>query len=144
MFKWQLYQNWTAVYIVNNVEEINQNELSQRTKLMNNTGNKGLNIEQALTKHCPHKSFAVLLNANQRFKSSGDLSQVANNVKPRGVLGSLVSLDFKGEVRVPHNANRTFYRKDQGIVNPDLPRMKDMLNHLRVFSVEVYKFLPQF
>ena len=78
---------------------------------MNNTGNKGLNIEQALTQHCPHKSFAVLLNKNEKFNSPEDLAQLAFNVRPRSVLGSLVTLEVKGEKTVPHNAERTFYRK---------------------------------
>jgi len=144
MLSVQSYQRWTAVYLVKDEASINRGQLSYRSKIMSNTGNKGLNIEQALTKHCSHKSYAVLLNKYERFEHPGVLAQLALDMKPRGVLGAVVTLKVDGEERIPHNARRNFYRKHEGILNPDLPRMKEMLNHLRVFSVEAYKFLPQF
>ena len=45
---------------------------------------------------------------------------------------------------MPVLANARFDRKSDGIVNPKLDMMENMTNHLRIFSVEVYKFLPQF
>ena len=97
MISSQSYQNWTVVYLVKDTTKFDQEELSYRVKLMNSTGNKGLNIEQALTKHCPHKSHALLLNKYERFDNPGTLMQLALDLRPRGVLGSLVTLKVNGE-----------------------------------------------
>lgn len=47
------------------------------------TGNKGHNIEQAITKHCPHRGFAILLNKGERFNSSDAFEEFSSLLVPR-------------------------------------------------------------
>lgn len=65
-------------------------------------------------------------------------------MSPREVLGAFLPLEVDGEVLNPKAALGRFYRKEDGILNPKLNLLKNITNHLRLFSVEVYKFLPQF
>jgi hypothetical protein len=137
----QSYRNWSLVCPVRNLSAY---ESDARVSLLPSTGNKGHNIEQAVTRLCSHSDHALLLNRGERLGSKDALRELSECVRPREVLGCLLALEVEGVKLVPERANRRFHRKHDGIVNPDLEMMKNMSNHLRVFSVEVYKFLPQF
>ena len=65
-------------------------------------------------------------------------------MEPRHVLGAMIPLRIDGELHVPYLSMGQFYRKNDGIVNPKIPLLTNISNHLRLFSVECYKFLPQF
>jgi len=37
-----------------------------------------------------------------------------------------------------------FKRVNEGIVNPNITKMEIILNHFRVFSIEAFRYMPQF
>lgn len=60
---------------------------------MESMNNKGHNIEQAITKHCPHTAHVVLLNKGEKFTSENALLDISERLRPRDVLGCLVNLE---------------------------------------------------
>ena len=46
----QSYDNWTVVYPMKDIGSVNREKISEKIRLLQSTGNKGHNIEQAVTK----------------------------------------------------------------------------------------------
>ena len=66
---------------------------------------------------------------------------LADELKPRGVMGAFLPLVIDGHKLIPWAGK--FYRKRDAIVNPNYFLLKNISNHLRIFSVQSYKLLPQ-
>lgn len=50
------------------------------------------NIEKALTNHCPHRGFAVILNYGETFKNRSALYEIARAARDRQVVGVYIPL----------------------------------------------------
>jgi hypothetical protein len=135
MLRKQGYEDWKAVYFVKGDEDAAKGHSDAKAVLVKDRGNKGHNIEQALTKHCPHRGFALLLNKGEIFNSSTALAELASLVRPRDVLGAFLPLTVKNTTLVPPSSVGHFYRKQDGIVNPKLSQLKNISNHMRLFSI---------
>lgn len=65
--KQQTFRKWTAIYFVNKLVKENiryaedQQNMGYNIKLVNHTGSVGRNYEVGIIKHCPQKSFIVVL-----------------------------------------------------------------------------------
>jgi len=72
-----------------------------KIRLLKSTGSTGHNIEQAITRMCPHRAHVLLLNKGERLASQHGLQQLSECLRPREVLGCLVSLEVGGVKLVP-------------------------------------------
>jgi hypothetical protein len=72
------------------------------------------------------------------------LGTIAETVKPREVVGALIGLELQGKVQMPGEDHLRFHRGREGIVNPDIAKMEAILNHMRVFAIESFRYIPQF
>ena len=93
--------------------------------------NKVHNMERAVTRHCPHRGYAILLNKGENFNSLEALKIIENSVKPYYTAGLLISLSKNRVVTAPKDC-----RKFNRLKNfDDMVGRKTILNHFRVFSV---------
>ena len=103
--------------------------------VIQNGTNKVHNIERAVARHCPHKGYAVLLNKGENFNSILALKKIAKELKTYNRVGLFVSLMKDGEVFTASRHRLHFDRRFEGIQNPNIQSMNEILNHFRVFSV---------
>ena len=99
------------------------------------------NIEKAVTRHCPHRGYAIVLNKGENFNSLEALKEIANAVKPFNIAGLLISLSKNGVITAPRENDRKFNRLKNF---DDMVGKRTILNHFRVFSIESFKTIPQF
>ena len=135
----QTYQNWKLVLPSTDTTHKTN---SERVILMPAYSTKVHNIEQACTRNCHPKGYAVLLNYNDRFNSPTALQHIALAVEPRDLVGAYLAIEREGKLEVPQPMKMN--RKDEGIVNRNITKMEAILNHFRVFSVECFRLIPQF
>ena len=58
------------------------------------------------------------------------------------MIGTFIGLELNGSLQVTEAMH--FHRAVEGIVNPNYQKMEKILNHFRIFSVEHFRFIPQF
>ena len=93
--------------------------------------------------HCNVKGYTALLNPEDQFGSITTLSEMTWSVMDRGIMGTFVSLQFEGKKIETRKDVTMFHRGQEGIVNPNKPKLNYILNHLRVFSIEAFRYIPQ-
>lgn len=60
------------------------------------------------------------------------------------MIGAFLDVQLNGNYKKADQSFENFERAKQGIVNPNIELMENILNHLRVFSIESFRYLPQF
>jgi hypothetical protein len=106
--KQQSYANWTAVYFAEGeAKEVEDyaKETGVGVRVVRNQGSVGRNYEVGIIKHCPPKSFVLVLRRNESIEGTEGLAQLAKVLVPRPVLGAYVSVRTEGGLREP---TRTF------------------------------------
>lgn len=68
-----------------------------RITVMEAKSTKVHNIEKAVTKHCPHLGYAVVLNFNENFENLSALHSIAKAAQPRQVVGVYIPLKSNTE-----------------------------------------------
>ena len=111
VFGKQSYASWTAVYFTGVSTPPLSMKYQNKATMVPSSGNKGRNIELAVTKHCPHRSFAVLLNKGEHFNATNALAALADKLTPRDVVGCFVSLQVGTLTLSPQGVMGRFYRK---------------------------------
>jgi hypothetical protein len=104
----QSYGNWTAVYFAEGETKELENHLKgveANVQVVPDQGSVGRNYEVGIIKHCPPKSFVVVLRRSESLEDSEGLAKLLEALIPRGVLGAFVSVRTEGGLREP---TRTF------------------------------------
>jgi len=112
--------------------------------VLQSNSNQIRNIEVATIKHCDTKGYAVLLHSNEKLTNINFLSNLAKAVKPRDILGAFVNLEYKDSLLQSLQEWSHFHRGREAIVKPDITKLNAILNHMRVFAIESFRFIPQF
>jgi hypothetical protein len=87
--------------------------------LARDSGSVGRNYELGIVKHCPNKSFAVVLKREEAIAGEKKLHQLAENIAPHEVLGTFVALRVGGQMKV----TQTYYEYYNKVVfNGNKPR----------------------
>lgn len=117
---------------------------TDRVSILQSEGNQIRNIEVAICKVCPKRSYAVLLHKGDRFNKPFALAKIVEALQPRFILGAAIGLDFEGKILNASEDYLSFSRSADGVVNPKIDLMEGILNHFRIFSVEAFRYIPQF
>ena len=136
----QTYQRYKqVVFFKNKVPE----STNPKVIYYKSSGQNIRNIEIAVTKLCNVKGYAFLMYSSERFSSPLMLEEVAKVMKLRGSAGGFLNLEKDGEITNSMTNLRTFRRRTEAMVNPNLEKLKSILNHLRVFSIDGFRYIPQ-
>ena len=124
------------------LEPVEEQPANPKVKIVNGNTNKLHNIEKACTRHCNPKGYAVLLNFGENFNSVEALSEIAKAVSPRDSVAAFIALEHEGKKLTVSNFPG-FNRNYDAIVEPNIEKMEKVINHLRVFSIEAFRYIPQ-
>lgn len=113
------------------------------TTVLKHSGNQIRNIEIALTQHCKHHGYAVLLKEGESFSSSKALEVIADAVRDRAVMGAGIDLNITNQTHSAMPEYFNYSRSRDGVLNPKLNIMRGILNHIRIFSVDAFRYMPQ-
>lgn len=139
----QTFKNWKLVVFAKNIEESSQLQ-NKNIYIVQSRYNRVHNIEKAATKYCNTKSYAVLLNYGEMFNDNKALEIISKSLKPRHIVGAAIDLDFKGETLSANRVSLNFSRSRDALNDPKIGLMEGILNHFRIFSIEVFRYIPQF
>ena len=116
----------------------------ENVDVVESSGNEVRNIEIAVTQHCDHKGYAVMLHHGDKFSSPKALELIAEAVKDRQVVGAAIDLEYDGQLFPAKEDYLSFSRSLEGVINPKVEKMKGILNNFRIFAIESFRYLPQF
>jgi hypothetical protein len=139
----QTYKKWKQVVFTATPYDDPQLE-DERYVIINSSFNSVRDIEMAVTQHCHPQGYAVLLNYNERFSSPEALAEIAKGVGPVDIVGAFLSLRHEGRTISPKEEYARFHRGRDGIVHPNYAKIEGVLNHMRVFAIESFRYIPQF
>jgi hypothetical protein len=63
----------------------------------------GRNYEVGIIKHCPSKSFVLVLRRDESLEDTDALAQLAEVLVPRPVLGAFVSVKVEEKLKSPNS-----------------------------------------
>ena len=140
-FQEQTYHNWRLVlFAKDEVVEAGR----ENVEVVKSSGNEVRNIEVAVTRHCDHKGYAVVLHQGDRFSSPKALELIAEAVKDRQVVGAAIDLEHHGKLYEAKEDYLSFSRSVDNTLSPKTKKMEGILNNFRVFAIESFRYLPQF
>jgi len=146
----QDYSQWTAVYYLNQTTDEHKaytQEMKQQgfnIIIEESTGSIGRNIEYGIIKLCPNKSFVVILKTHERLAATDSLTKLVEKIQPRDVLGSFVMLNISGTLSKNEEEYQNYNKYEFNGLNPKVPDLEKIKNHLRVFHSDCFKIIPQF
>jgi hypothetical protein len=85
-----------------------------------------------------------LLHPEETLSSPNFLAEIARVTAPREVVGAFIALKAKGIQIKPRADMIPFHRGQEAIVNPNVEKLESILNTMRIFSVESFRYIPQF
>jgi len=78
------------------------------------------------------------------LKDPESLKILANFVKPRGVLGAYVGINYNGNNIFTKETYTNYNKLEFNGKSPKIDDLESIVNHLRVFHSDYYKIIPQF
>jgi len=78
------------------------------------------------------------------LKDPEALKNLADFLKPRGVLGAYVGLNYNGKNIFIKETYSNYNKLEYNGKNPRIDDLESIVNHLRVFHSDCYKIIPQF
>jgi hypothetical protein len=134
----QSFRNWHAVFFVRNLSDVFL-EVSPAVRLAKSSEYEGLNLQRAATAHCQPGDIAVVLDYDESFGHSDDLSRIAAEVRNRSVFGVLLSAKVNGSIYKAQFAGKAVRRR---MLEPNLALLQEVAHCFRVFSVAAYRLVP--
>lgn len=133
----QSYKNWKAVYFVENT--VSHFIKGNNVAAVNFTNSEGLDLRNAVIKHCPRRSIALLLNYDETISSTDGLSKLAEEMSDRRVFGSFLPLQINNKDIVPQPLGDVMRKQ----FSPNKRVLETIDNHFRVFSCDFYRIVSE-
>ena len=142
MLEGEKYTKWKQVMFVKDKQEP---KIENNFVTLTTSGNQIRNIEVAVTQHCDHKGYALLMNLGEKFSMKSPLISIADSLADRDIVGAAVNIETNESlIRPPYDLLLPFNRVDQAIVSPMIKNLHGILNHMRIFAIESFRYIPQF
>lgn len=141
VFKMQTYQDWRIIVFTKNKDKVGDRK--GNILILLTSENQVRNIEIAVTQHCKPQTYAFLLKEGDQLMHPNSLSTVADELEDREVLGGSFDLVIDGVVHPVSPDYMHFSRERDSVIDHNTVKIRGILNHMRVFSVDAFRYIPQ-